>query len=85
MRKLLKGNEVADYLNVSRSQAYTLMQKGIIPTIRLGKNIRVNMEDLENFIDQNRYFNNRCIGNDKLAAGTASDRKPQTNEVFHDR
>jgi hypothetical protein len=61
------------------------MQKGIIPTIRLGKNIRVNMEDLENFIDQNRYFNNRCIGNDKLAAGTASDRKPQTNEVFHDR
>ena len=50
---LLKAEEVAKYLNVSRSFVYRLIQKGIIPSVYLGKSRRVRPEDLDNFIEQN--------------------------------
>ena len=52
--KLLKGGEVAALLNISRTQAYALMQRHEIQTIRFGKIVRVRMEDLEQFIEENR-------------------------------
>jgi excisionase family DNA binding protein len=51
--KLLKGNEVARLLNVSRSFAYLLMQTGSIPTVRLGRSIRVRPQDLVEYIEGN--------------------------------
>ena len=56
--RLLKAIEVASYLNVSRSFAYKLLQSGAIPTIRLGKAVRVRLHDLENFINSNVNNNN---------------------------
>lgn len=53
-QKLLKGGEVASLLNISRTQAFTLMQRGDIATVRFGKLVRVRMEDLEMFIEANR-------------------------------
>jgi excisionase family DNA binding protein len=53
IEKLLKGNEVARLLNVSRSFAYLLMQTGHIPTVRLGRSIRVRPQDLIEYIDEN--------------------------------
>jgi excisionase family DNA binding protein len=53
IEKLLKGNEVARLLNVSRSFAYLLMQTGHIPTVRLGRSIRVRPQDLVEYIEQN--------------------------------
>jgi excisionase family DNA binding protein len=53
LEKLLKGNEVARLLNVSRSFAYLLMQTGHIPTVRLGRSIRVRPQDLVEYIDEN--------------------------------
>ncbi len=53
VEKLLKGNEVAALLNVSRSFAYLLMQFGELPTVRLGKAVRVRPSDLQDFINQN--------------------------------
>lgn len=53
IEKLLKGNEVARLLNVSRSFAYLLMQTGHIPTVRLGRSIRVRPQDLVEYIDEN--------------------------------
>jgi hypothetical protein len=38
--KLLKGNEVAKLLNISRSRAYIRMQTGIIATVGIGKSRR---------------------------------------------
>ena len=51
--KLLKAQDVADLLNVSRSFAYTLMQSGQLPTVQLGRAVRVRPEDLEEFIQLN--------------------------------
>jgi excisionase family DNA binding protein len=50
---LLKAKEVAERLNISRSQAFYLMRNGDIATVRFGKLTRVRPEDLEEFIDTN--------------------------------
>jgi excisionase family DNA binding protein len=52
--KLLTANEVARILNISRSKAYSLMRERAIPTITIGKSVRVTCEDLENYLSSNR-------------------------------
>jgi excisionase family DNA binding protein len=49
-RRLLTGDEVADLLNISRSFAFALMKRGEIPTVKLGRAVRVRPQDLEEFI-----------------------------------
>ncbi len=71
-QKLLKGGEVAVLLSISRTQAFILMQRGDIPTIRFGKLVRVRMEDLEQFIEENCSGNSKSNSKTKLAAGTTS-------------
>ena len=51
--KLLKAMQVADILNVSRAFAYQLMQKGLIPTVKILGARRVRHEDLLRFIHEN--------------------------------
>ena len=51
---LLKGNDVARMLNISRAFAYQLMRHGEIPTVRIGNAVRVRKEDLLAYIDHNR-------------------------------
>ena len=51
--KLLKAEEVAEMLNVSRSFAYALMQTGQLPTVHLGRSVRVRPEDLAEFVQLN--------------------------------
>ncbi len=58
-QKLLKGEDVAAILNVSRSQAFTLMKQGKIPSVRIGHCVRVQENDLNKFIENNT-FNNKC-------------------------
>jgi excisionase family DNA binding protein len=55
--RLLTATEVANILGVSRSKAYHMMRQREIPTITIGKNVRVSDEDLEEFILKNRVFN----------------------------
>jgi excisionase family DNA binding protein len=50
--RLLKTDEVADILQVSRSFAYQLMQRGEIPSVRIGNAVRVRPEDLQNYISE---------------------------------
>ena len=57
--KLLKASEVAEILNISRSLSYRLIQKGDIPSVQIGKAIRVRKEDLSNYIAENLSFPNR--------------------------
>jgi excisionase family DNA binding protein len=52
--RLLKADEIAAILNISRSFAYQLLQTGAIPVVRLGKACRVRPQDLEAFVEQNR-------------------------------
>ena len=59
---LLKGNDVARMLNISRAFAYQLMRQGEIPTVRIGNAVCVCKEDLLAYIDHNRRgfgFSNR--------------------------
>jgi excisionase family DNA binding protein len=48
--RLLTGDEVAEILKCSRSFAYQLMRQREIPTVRLGRAVRVRRQDLDNFI-----------------------------------
>ena len=50
--KLLKAIEVAERLDISKSKAYQLMQRGEIPTVHLGQAVRVRQQDLEEFINR---------------------------------
>lgn len=56
---LLKAKEVAEILQISRAMAYTLMQRGEIPTVRIGKARRVRPEDLIKYIESNTYSINQ--------------------------
>ena len=44
IEKLLKGNEVAQILGISRSEAYSLMRNGRIEVERFGQNVRISEE-----------------------------------------
>ena len=57
---LLKAQDVARYLSVSRTEAYRLMKKDI-PVIRFGSaTVRVRLADLEQFINKNRTEGESC-------------------------
>lgn len=69
---LLKAKEVAERLNISRSQAFALMRNGDIPTVRFGKLTRVRPEDLELFIQKNLINHDINPLKAKLVAATTS-------------
>jgi excisionase family DNA binding protein len=48
--RLLTVNDIAQRFQISQSFAYALMQRGEIPTVRLGRAVRVRPQDLEDFI-----------------------------------
>ncbi len=52
--KLLRGEEVAEILNISKAFAYRLMAEGQIPTIKMGRAVRVRPEELDRFIQESR-------------------------------
>ncbi len=51
---LLKAADVARVLNISVPMAYRLMQRGEIPTVRIGTAVRVKPCDLQAFIERSR-------------------------------
>ena len=58
--KLLKSEDIAEILNISKPFAYKLMQRGDIPTVRMGKSVRVRPIDLDNYIQKQL---NKCENN----------------------
>ena len=49
---LLKASEVAEILNIGLSKAYSLMQQGKIPTVRIDHSVRVRPGDLDEYIQK---------------------------------
>jgi excisionase family DNA binding protein len=47
--------EVAQYLKLSKSKVYHLVQTGQLPHIRIGKNVRVKESVLNKWIDQQAH------------------------------
>jgi excisionase family DNA binding protein len=62
---LLKSEEVARKLHVSRSFAYLLMKRGDIPTVRIGTAVRVRPRDLEQYISERASQNGTALNSDK--------------------
>ena len=61
-RLLLTGTEVARQLRISRSKAYDMMRRGAIPTVRMGRNVRVRQQDIDEYIRRsmvNRFDQSR--------------------------
>jgi excisionase family DNA binding protein len=50
---LMTGEEIAKILHVSRAYAYQLMRQKLIPTVKIGRSVRVRPEDLQQFISKN--------------------------------
>ena len=57
--RLLNIREVAEILHVSRSLVYLLLKCGDIPTVRIGRMIRVRPEDLERYIHERSFKKSR--------------------------
>ena len=50
----LKVPEVAEVLRIARSRAYELVAAGEIPSIRIGRSVRVSRRELEQWLDERR-------------------------------
>lgn len=48
---LLKIEEAAKLLHISRSQAYRLTGSGVLPSVKIGASRRVRRADLERYIN----------------------------------
>lgn len=53
----LKVPEVAEVLRIARSRAYDLVADGKIPSVRIGRSVRVNRRELERWLEGQRYAN----------------------------
>jgi len=51
-RLLLKVEEAAEILGLSRSALYNAINRGEVPTVRLGRSVRVPKVWLQNWISQ---------------------------------
>ena len=54
LRLLLRTEEVADALGISRTKVYQLIQSGEIPSIHIGRSVRVSVDDLRTWIRDQR-------------------------------
>lgn len=52
----LTGTEVAQRLRISPAKVYLLIQRGEIPSVKMGRNVRIRQRDMEEYI-------RRCLQN----------------------
>ncbi len=50
----LKVPEVAEVVRIARSRAYELVAEGKIPSVRIGRSVRVSCRDLERWLEEQR-------------------------------
>ena len=48
----LKVPEVAEVLRIARSRAYELVAEGEIPSVRIGRSVRVSRKELERWLEE---------------------------------
>ncbi len=51
----LKVPEVAEVLRIARSRAYELVAEGEIPSVRIGRSVRVSRRELERWLEDQRH------------------------------
>ncbi len=55
----LKVPEVAEVLRIARSRAYELVADGEIPSVRIGRSLRVSRRELETWLEEQRQPSER--------------------------
>lgn len=55
----LKVPEVAQLLRIARSRAYELVSSGEIPSVRIGRSVRVSRKELDRWLEEQRQPNAR--------------------------
>lgn len=55
---LLRPMEAAEATGLGRSKMYDLLAKGIIPSVRIGKSVRVPVDALREWVKQQTEANN---------------------------
>ena len=48
----LKVPEVAEVLRIARSRAYELVGSGEIPSVRIGRSVRVSRKELDRWLEE---------------------------------
>lgn len=48
--RLVKAEEVAEALGVTKSRVYDLVRAGLLPAVRLGRQIRIDEEALRDWV-----------------------------------
>lgn len=51
---LLKPNEVFSAIGVSRAKGYAMLASGELPSIRIGRSVRVPVADLREWVEQQK-------------------------------
>ncbi len=51
LSRLLNAQDVAAALKMGLSTVYQLVERGELPSIRIGRSVRIRPEDLEEFIE----------------------------------
>jgi excisionase family DNA binding protein len=67
-QRLLKAEEVARRLAIGKATAYMLMASGELPTVRIGKSVRVSERILNSWIEE-RTGAAVLSGNRRLISG----------------
>jgi len=80
MESLLRANDVAKILGISRSQVFALWSKKELPAVRIGKLVRCRPSDLAAFIEANTVGTNKNV----LIAPTTSTSISGTSHVIGD-
>ena len=59
---LLTTKEVALELQISKKTVSRMVQKGAIPSLRIGRNIRIPTDQLKDWIQAQTRYNLGCVG-----------------------
>jgi excisionase family DNA binding protein len=51
----LKVPEVAEVVRIARSRAYELVGSGEIPSIRIGRSVRVSRKELDRWLEEQHH------------------------------
>lgn len=51
----LSIRQLQDLLGIGHTKAYSLVASGEIPSVKIGRIIRINQQDLSNWLNQQKY------------------------------
>lgn len=74
--RFLQITDVAETLNISVRQAYSLVTTGELPAIKVGRSWRVESEELEAYIQRKYAVTRQQIADGTLVSETEFDESP---------